>query len=206
MYIRNIMSNHKRVVICDYMNVFSDFREIKYKQQNIDFHLVKHSNKRKDTLEFFTLIFTKYIQFVNIPISSKFIFVMKKLNGYDDILSTVLETFCNLDITILTINDKYTNDLVDKNKDDFLCQYLFMEMQQKFTCTLISNDKYRDREFYINLFDFDMHISSIKWNRDNRCLHQTSQNFKINKEFSKSILLQHCKRCTIPKHKLYKII
>lgn len=200
------MPNPTNVVICDYMNVFSDFREIKYKQKNIDFHSVKQSNKRQDTIDFFTLLFTKYIQYVHISKSSKFFFVMKRLNGYDDILKSVLEQFRYLDITILTINDKYSNDIVDKNKDDFLCQYLFMEMQKKFPCTLISNDKYRDRAFYINLFDFDMHISFIKWNRSKKCVDHSSKIFKINTEFSKHLVRQNFKRCTIAKHNLYKII
>jgi hypothetical protein len=188
------------------MNVFSDFREIKYKQKNVDFHSVKHLNKHKDTVEFFDLLFKKYIQFVHLPLSSKFIFVMKKLNGYDDILKSVLEQFSYLDITILTINDKYTNSLVDKNKDDFLCQYLFMEMQQQSNCTLISNDRYRDKNIYINLFNFDMHISMIKWNHTQNCVDTVSHSFKINSEFRNKLFLQNCKRCTIPKHNLHKII
>jgi hypothetical protein len=131
---------------------------------------------------------------------------MKKLNGYNEILEDVLRKFKHLDVTILTINDKYANSLVDKNKDDFLCQYLFYEMQQRYNCTLISNDKYRDKEFYINLFDFDMNITFIKWNSVSECIDSTSTQFVINKAFLRHLVSQTCKRCTIPKHNLHKII
>ena len=51
------------IYICDYLNIFSDFREIKYKKLNIDFHTVKHMNKERDTYEFFELFFKKYIKY-----------------------------------------------------------------------------------------------------------------------------------------------
>ena len=41
------ISPKKTIYTCDYLNLFSDFREIKYKKDNIDFHQVKHFNKEK---------------------------------------------------------------------------------------------------------------------------------------------------------------
>ena len=76
--------------IIDFLNIFSDYREIVYKKQNIDFHSVKHNNKEKDTYNFFGLFFTKYIQKVNIKKGSIFIFIMKKINNYDEILNNIL--------------------------------------------------------------------------------------------------------------------
>ena len=57
-----IANNYKsNVYIVDFLNIFSDFREIKYKKDNIDFHSVKHCNKEQDTYDFFKLFFSKYI-------------------------------------------------------------------------------------------------------------------------------------------------
>ena len=36
------------VYIIDFLNIFSDFREIKYKKENIDFHSTKHLNKEQE--------------------------------------------------------------------------------------------------------------------------------------------------------------
>ena len=46
-----------KVYIVDFFNIFSDFREIKYKRQNIDFHSIKHDTKNQDTYDFFKLFF-----------------------------------------------------------------------------------------------------------------------------------------------------
>ena len=44
--------------IIDFLNIFSDYREIIYKKKNIDFHSVKHNNKEQDTIGFFKLFFS----------------------------------------------------------------------------------------------------------------------------------------------------
>lgn len=196
----------KKIYICDYLNLISDFREIKYKKQNVDFHSVKHENKIKDTEDFFDLFFTKYIQYVNIDRGSKFILVMKKLNGYDATLESILKKYRDLDIDLIIIEDKYTNNVVDKNKDDFLCQYIFYILQRTNNCMMISNDKYRDREFYINLFNFDMFITSVRVNKTTNLIERSSKNFEINKELAKYLVSQKCTRCTIPKHKLHVLL
>lgn len=197
----------KMFYVCDFLNIFSDFREIKYKKKNIDFHCVKHNNKEQDTLDFFDLFFTKYISYVGISKNSSFIFVMKKLNEYGHILESVVRKHKCYDVRLLIIEDKYINGTLDKNKDDFLCQYIFDSIQKTHgDCVLISNDKYRDRESYVNLFVEDMSITMMKWN----CLYKQVQSsivkFSMNKNVSSRIVNQTYKRCTIPKHRLTKIL
>ena len=78
------------IYIIDFFNIFSDFREIKYKRQNIDFHSVKHVTKNQDTCDFFKLFFTRYIAYTGIKPNSKFYFIMKGLNDYDVVLDLSL--------------------------------------------------------------------------------------------------------------------
>lgn len=141
--------------IIDFFNIFSDYREIVYKKNDIDFHSVKHENKEKDTFAFFELFFTKYIKKVNIKTeNSSFIFILKKIHNYDCILNKVLKIYSSLNIHFLLIENEFKNKLLDKNKDDFLCQYIFFMIFQKYkNCILISNDKYRDKLEYIQLFN-----------------------------------------------------
>ena len=160
--INNTIKSKPTVYIVDFLNIFSDFREIKYKKDNIDFHSVKHSNKEQDTYDFFKLFFTKYIDYVHIDKSSMFYFVMKKLNDYEVILDNIMKTHYNFNMKFIIIEDKYENDILDKNKDDFLCQYFFYILQKNNKCILISNDKYRDKKNYIKLFNFDIFIRVIK--------------------------------------------
>ena len=127
--VSNIKIKKPNVYIVDFLNIFSDFREIKYKKSNIDFHSVKHCNKEKDTYDFFNLFFTKYIDHVNIDKSSQFYFVMKKLNNYDTILDNIIKSHDKFNMQFIIIEDKYDNVILDKNKDDFLCQYFFCILQ-----------------------------------------------------------------------------
>ena len=154
-----IAKNKPIVYIVDFLNIFSDFREIKYKKQNVDFHSVKHSNKEQDTYDFFKLFFSKYIDYVNIDKTSQFYFVMKKLNDYETILDNIMRTHYDFNMKFIIIEDKFNNNILDKNKDDFLCQYFFYILQKNNQCVLISNDKYRDKRSYIKLFNFDIFIS-----------------------------------------------
>ena len=154
--VKNIAKQKPLVYIVDFLNIFSDFREIKYKKQNVDFHSVKHSNKEQDTYDFFKLFFSKYIDYVKIDRSSQFYFVMKKLNDYETILDNIMQTHYDFNMKFIIIEDKFNNDILDKNKDDFLCQYFFYVLQKNNDCVLISNDKYRDKRSYIKLFNFDI--------------------------------------------------
>jgi hypothetical protein len=135
--IKFIAKQKPPVYIVDFLNIFSDFREIKYKKQNVDFHSVKHSNKEQDTYDFFKLFFSKYIDYVNIDKSSQFYFVMKKLNDYETILDNIMRTH-EFNMKFIIIEDKFNNDILDKNKDDFLCQYFFYILQKNNRCILIS--------------------------------------------------------------------
>jgi hypothetical protein len=194
------------IYIIDFLNIFSDFREIKYKKENVDFHSTKHLNKEQDTYDFFKLFFTKYIQYVGLKRNSPFIFIMKKLNEYEKILNDILIKYSQYDISFLIIEDKYNNDILDKNKDDFLCQYIFYTFRKNNECILISNDKYRDRHNYIKLFDFDMIISLLKYNNNNKKIDKINKTFTMNKNIQNNLLKQIFTRCSIPKNKLNNII
>ena len=90
----------QKIYIIDFLNIFSDFREIKYKRENIDFHVIKHINKIKDTYDFFKLFFTKYIDHVNIDKSSQFYFVMKKLNNLEIVLNNIIKGYNTFNIKL----------------------------------------------------------------------------------------------------------
>lgn len=196
-----------KIYVGDYLNLFSDFREMKYKKENVDFHQVKHNNKEKDTIEFFELFFTKYIQYVNINKNSNFIFVMKKITNYDDILYKILETYNTINIRFIIIESKYENITLDKNKDDFLCQYLFKFLvMNNDNCILISNDKYRDRDAYIKIFQ-DSNLNSIKviQKQQNKLVIENLE-LKFETSICKSLLNEKYRRTVIPKNKLNNIL
>ena len=206
----------KIIYCCDYLNLFSDYREIKYKKDNIDFHEVKHNNKEKDTIEFFRLFFTKYIKYVNINRDSNFIFVMKKITNYNDILYKILEIYNDIDIRFIIIESKYKDNIVDKSKDDFLCQYIFQFLVFKNdNCVLISNDKYRDRDLYIKIFQSDNDSSNDNLGetqiikviqKKNGELITEDLELKFEKFICISLSNQIYKRTVIPKNKLLNII
>ena len=191
----------KMIYITDYMNTFSDFREIKYKMKNIDFHSVKHENKEIDTIEFFELFFTKYIKLINIDINSNFIFILKKITNYEHILINILKKYYNINIRFIIIESKYNELLLDKNKDDFLCQYLFcFLMEHNDNCILISNDKYRDLPTYVQ-----------KYNNINIKILQNNTKSIYNFLDLQLNILQRMnnikyKKSAIPKSQLHKII
>lgn len=196
------------IYIIDFLNIFSDYREIKYKQDNIDFHSVKHINKEVDTFSFFKLFFTRYINYAKINIGSTFIFILKKISNYEKILIKILESYNTINIRFIVIETKYKNEIMDKNKDDFLCQYLFcFLMQTNDNCIMISNDKYRDLDTYMKKFDNTI-VNVLKLN--NGVLDNQSLEININENSVCNLILsQHKKqytRCTIPKNKLQNIL
>lgn len=196
----NLNIYHK-IYITDYMNIWSDFREIKYKNKNIDFHSIKHENKELDTIEFFELFFTKYTKLINIDIDSNFIFILKKLTNYEHILLKILKRYNNINIRFIIIESKYSELLLDKNKDDFLCQYLFcFLMKHNDNCILISNDLYRDLPTYVQKFN-NINIKILQNNT------KSIHNFLNLQSNILNIMnkIQY-KRSAIPKNKLYKII
>ncbi|NDC94806.1 hypothetical protein EB118_11385 [bacterium] len=150
------------VVVIDYLNVFSDFREIKYKRERLNFHEVKHKNKTVDTYEFFKLFFTRYTREFMFREGTKFYFVMKKLYGYQATLDVILRRYAQFDLTFVVIEQKYTDYIVDKNKDDFVCMYFYNFFRDKGSCYLLSNDKYRDFGMIAPHFKFDIEITLHK--------------------------------------------
>jgi hypothetical protein len=203
--IKFIAKQKPPVYIVDFLNIFSDFREIKYKKQNVDFHSVKHSNKEQDTYDFFKLFFSKYIDYVNIDKSSQFYFVMKKLNDYETILDNIMRTH-EFNMKFIIIEDKFNNDILDKNKDDFLCQYFFYILQKNNRCILISNDKYRDKKSYIKLFNFDIFIRVINYNSKTKELEKSTLKIRLTDSIGDHLILQKYTRCTIPKRDLNLIL
>jgi hypothetical protein len=195
-----------KVYIIDFLNIFSDFREIKYKKYNVDFHSVKHTNKTQDTYDFFELFFTKYIVYTKIDKQSKFYFIMKKLHDYDNILDDILTKYNKLNLKFIIIEDKYKHDILDKNKDDFLCQYLLCSLKEKYDCILISNDKYRDNVSYIKLFNFDIFIKTINYNKNDNTLEKINIKIKLTNTVMDTMIAQKYKRCTIPKKDLNTIL
>jgi hypothetical protein len=191
----------KMIYITDYFNTFSDFREIKYKMKNIDFHSVKHKNKEIDTIEFFELFFTKYIKLINIDINSNFIFILKKITNYEHILINILKKYYNINIRFIIIESNYSELLLDKNKDDFLCQYLFcFLMAHNDNCILISNDKYRDLPTYVQKYN-NINIKILQNNT------KSINNFlDLQSDILKRMNNIEYKKSAIPKSQLYKII
>ena len=185
-----------RTYVIDFLNIFSDYREIKYKQNGIDFHTIKHEKIKEDTLEFFSLFFTKYIGYINIKSTNNFIFVMKKLNDYDVLLDQVLKSYPSINIQFLVIEDDFSDVLLDKNKDDFLCQYIMFCTKGS---TLISNDQYRDRFQYMKKY---IKIRTTLIKKDDKC----PMDFDINKTTCYSNMNKECVRCTIPKQRLNIIL
>jgi hypothetical protein len=207
-YIKSNIKQNSPIYVVDFLNIFSDFREIKYKMTNVDFHSVKHVNKEKDTLDFFKIFFTKYISYTGIKKDSNFLFVMKKITNYDVIIYNILELYKDLNIRFIIIESKYESDILDKNKDDFLCQYIFSYLiSNNDNCILISNDKYRDREIYVNEFSNNnsTFIRVVK-KTENNLIESSSLQIDIEKIICNKILTQRCTRCTIPKHKLKNIL
>lgn len=203
----NIIAKQKPpVYIVDFLNIFSDFREIKYKKQNVDFHSVKHSNKEQDTYDFFKLFFSRYIDYVKIDRSSQFYFVMKKLNDYETILDNIMRTHDEFNMKFIIIEDKYNNLILDKNKDDFLCQYFFYVLQKNNRCILISNDKYRDKRSYIKLFNFDIFIRVVNYNSKTKNLEKSTLKIRLTDSIGDHLILQKYTRCTIPKRDLNLIL
>lgn len=204
--IKNIAKQKSLVYIVDFLNIFSDFREIKYKKDNIDFHSVKHSNKEQDTYDFFKLFFSRYIDYVNIDKNSQFYFVMKKLNDYEVVLDNIMKTHHNFNMKFIIIEDKYENAILDKNKDDFLCQYFFYILQKNHQCILISNDKYRDKKNYIKLFNFDIFIRVVNYNAKTQGLDKSTLKIRLTDSIGDHMILQKYTRCTIPKRDLNLIL
>jgi len=214
--ISNNLNIHSPIYIADYLNLFSDYREIKYQKTNVNFHDVKHLNKEKDTLDFFNLFFTKYIPYANqknqynkINTNGNFIFILKKITNYDSILYSILEIYKNFNIRFIIVESKYNIDILDKNKDDFLCQYIFSYLiSNNDNCMMISNDQYRDKKLYIKKFknDYNTIIIRVIKKNNSTLIENCVMELDFEKIICDNILLQKYKSCTIPKNQLKYIL
>lgn len=216
--ISNNLNTYSPIYIADYLNLFSDYREIKYEKANVNFHDVKHLNKEKDTLDFFNLFFTKYIPYVNqknqynkINTDGNFIFILKKITNYDTILYNILDIYKSFNIRFIIIESKYNINLLDKNKDDFLCQYIFSYLiSNNDNCLMISNDQYRDKKSYIKKFQNDYSTIIIrvitKKKEDSTLIENSVMELDVEKIICNNMLSQKYKSCTIPKNQLKYIL
>ena len=187
--------------IIDFLNIFSDYREILYKKQDINFHTLKHKNKELDTYGFFNMFFNHYIKLMHINKNSEFIFVMKKIGNYDDILNSILSMYSEFRIRFIIIENEYSNYLLNKNKDDFLCQYIFFNLFSNYqNSILISNDKYRDKMNYIELFKDSIVNLKIKSNTNEFI--NSEMNLKLKDTILNLMKNKKCNRCNIPKNRL----
>ena len=153
----------KHIYIIDFLNIFSDYREVFYKKQGIDFHSKKTENLKQDLSSFLRFFFTSYLSFMKINIDkSCFVFVSKKITFCDRIIKKEMLLYKKVDIRFLIIENKFLNFLIDKNKDDYICQYLFCLLKYKYNCTLISNDHFRDKNTYMNLMLVPFTLNQIK--------------------------------------------
>ena len=130
---------------------------------------------------------------------------MKKLNDYENVLDNIIKIH-KCKIKFIIIEDKFDNEMLDKNKDDFLCQYFFYILQKSNDCVLISNDKYRDKKNYIKLFNFDIYIKMVNFNEKSAKLEKTTLKIKLTDSVSDNMITQKYTRCTIPKRDLTQLL
>ena len=190
-----------KIYVIDFLNVFSDYRELKYKIMGINFHKIKYKTLYNDTVEFFQFFFTKYIVKQRMSRQDSFIFVMKKLCGYEKILNKILENFKEITIKFVIVKYKYSDNVINDNKDDFMCQYL-LTLYKGNNSYLISNDLYRNKKEYLNLF---LELERLE------CDIMTSNHvcetiFVINKKVVHDIAVLNVSNCSLSKKKLLEII
>lgn len=208
-------SQQQKIYVVDFLNLFSDYREIFYKKQNIDFHLLKHKMLEKDTLGFFKMFFTKYIEHVNLSKNSEYIFILKKITNYNKLLYSIVELYKDIKIKFIVIETIFNSNILDKNKDDFLCQYLFCILLKKNkNVVLLTNDKYRDSAKYISLFnEKNATLQNISYNQSESQSqspsHSVISTLKINEYVISLMNLMNEKKyykVGIPKNKLQYVI
>jgi hypothetical protein len=136
--------------IIDFLNVFSDYREMLYKKQKLDFHTFKDANLQTDLENYFVFFTEKFIEKLHLKTDAKFIFIIKKIPLIESFLPKLLKTYSNFNFEFLIIYSKLNNQLFDKNKDDVLCKFLYNYIPKSI---VITNDLYSDMKNYIYVFD-----------------------------------------------------
>lgn len=105
-----------------------------------------------DLIKFFKWFFNYYVKELNLHDNYEYIFIIKDI-GYRYLFDSILKEYKNVQMLFLKKN-KSDGDLIEKNKDDFICNYLyvFYKIQGK-DVVLISNDKYRDLNTYYKHYE-----------------------------------------------------
>jgi hypothetical protein len=200
-------STSNKVYIIDFLNIFSDYREMKYLKTNVDFHKVKHNNIEKDTYEFFEMFFGIYIKTLNISKNGRFIFILKSIPEYEILLPKIMEKYIKMDIRFITVMNKMKEVNMDKNKDDFVCQYFYhlLSCDNTLECILVSNDLYRDRLTYIKKYiNLELDITVLRIT--NKKINKTESKMTINHDLANKTKDPIQVRNNIPKFELIKLL
>lgn len=140
--------------IIDFLNVFSDYREIIYKFENKDFHKFKETNLKIDLFNYFEFFTSKFIPYLKLNNKTKphFIFIVKSIKGIENHFIEILQKYKdkNFKLEFYIITSFLNSQIIDKNKDDVLVQFLHKSQPKSI---IISNDKYKDTTNYIDLFN-----------------------------------------------------
>lgn len=145
-----MLSKTPPTYIIDFLNVFSDYREMLYKKEKLNFHSFKDANLQKDLQNYFVFFTEKFIEKLDLKKSAKYIFIIKKIPLIESFLPDLLKTYSNFDFEFLIIYSKLNNEVFDKNKDDVLCKFLYNYIPESI---VITNDLYLDMNNYIYVFD-----------------------------------------------------
>lgn len=192
--------------IIDYFNIFSDFREVYYKNMNVDFHNVKHENLSADTIRFFKVFFSIYVKKADLDTSRQFVFIIKKLYNYRDILESLIQEYStHFNLRFMIVKDRYKNKQIDKNKDDFICQYMLGLYGSD--AEIVTNDKYSDSKQYIQTFleEKQINVQSVMYMNGYLSIKECP--FLITEKTISKILLQHkANKKSIPKANLGNLI
>lgn len=148
----------KNIYIVDFLNIFSDFREMKYNLYNMDWRDFMYSKFETDLNIFFKWFFNYYVKELKLHDDYEYIFIMKNV-GFTNLFKTLIKEYPNISFMYM---EKHAEPIIEKNKDDFLCNYFYAFYKiQGHNIQLISNDKYKDLENYYQIFrdkTFDIKI------------------------------------------------
>ena len=128
--------------IIDFLNVFTTFREQKYKTNNIYWRDVSHINFKTDCVQFFKWFFNFYLKEMKLKKEYKYIFVSKDI-GYRNIFKKIIKDY---DTSIWFVKNRL------QDVDDFICNYLyFFYTNIHKPVVVISADKFKDIKLHYNV-------------------------------------------------------
>jgi hypothetical protein len=128
---------------------------------------------------------------------------MKKLYDQSEVMKKVLSDYKEIDIQLFVITHRYPDKLIEKSKDDFMCQYLLTIYPNS---VLISTDNYTDASCYYDNFVLleNIKIQLMQFSTNGVLFLDT--NFIINKGLVKQIKKHVIIRRRIQKQNLSSII